>query len=595
MSVNEKNQMNEQVSNVITSFLKQRKYTESESSMKDFSVEHKMEDLACKKTVCNESGIPNVFSFAINSSDPVMVNEQFSSLKSFITGTNPAYRVELSKFLFPMFANIYLDLVAKGQSIPAQELFTKHSGDFPIEHKEEIQHLQAITDLERLKSSDTASNFRRSKYVVKLSNKVFTYFVQFLRSGDHVLLLHLLNKHFSIEISHSKPGQKQTSDEMETDETEAPVSSYRATRGGKQAKSSSEKENESLVALKESIGHIRNGPACLPPVCFHSFVNAYQGLSSAAISKDAGLICGGFEDSSILLWSLTPKKLVRSKSKPEISKVQLAPDFLPCTPKLETVSCESVSLHGHSGPVYATQFSPDSSVLLSASEDTTVRLWSLHSYTNVVAYKGHNFPVWDLDISPQCLYFATGSQDRTARLWNLEYTFPLRIFAGHLQDVDCVKFHQNCTYLATASSDRTCRLWDLQSGNCVRLFTGHKSSVYALTISPDGQYLVSAGEDRRIRLWDLTAGSMIKELRGHTDTVYSLAFSADGTLLSSGGLDNSVKVWDFGQAVKTSSNGSSSVSVSPELMASFPTKNCSVHCVQFSSCNLILAAGTQSP
>ena len=46
-------------------------------------------------------------------------------------------------------------------------------------------------------------------------------------------------------------------------------------------------------------------------------------------------------------------------------------DFLPCTPKLETVSCESVSLHGHSGPVYATQFSPDSSVLLSASEDTT--------------------------------------------------------------------------------------------------------------------------------------------------------------------------------------------------------------------------------
>ena len=72
-------------------------------------------------------------------------------------------------------------------------------------------------------------------------------------------------------------GQKQTSDEMETDETEAPVSSYRATRGGKQAKSSSEKENESLVALKESIGHIRNGPACLPPVCFHSFVNAYQG------------------------------------------------------------------------------------------------------------------------------------------------------------------------------------------------------------------------------------------------------------------------------------------------------------------------------
>ena len=46
-------------------------------------------------------------------------------------------------------------------------------------------------------------------------------------------------------------------------------------------------------------------------------------------------------------------------------------DFLPCTPKLETVSSESVTLHGHCGAVYNTQFSPDSSILLSASEDTS--------------------------------------------------------------------------------------------------------------------------------------------------------------------------------------------------------------------------------
>lgn len=277
MSAHEKHQMHEQVSDVITSFLKQRKYTDSESSVKDFPVEQKMEDMVFKNTVSNESGVPDVFSFAINNSDPAMLDEQFSNLKSFITGTNQAYRLELSKFLFPLFANIYLDLVVKGQGIAAQSLFVKHSGDFSIEHKEEIQHLQAITEVERLKSSDTASNFRRSKFVVKLSNKVFTYFLQYLRSGDHVLLLHLLNKHFSIEISHSKPGQKQNSDEVETDETEASTVSYRATRGAKQAKSSTEKENENLVALRESIGHIRNGPACLPSVCFYSFLNAYQG------------------------------------------------------------------------------------------------------------------------------------------------------------------------------------------------------------------------------------------------------------------------------------------------------------------------------
>ena len=48
-------------------------------------------------------------------------------------------------------------------------------------------------------------------------------------------------------------------------------------------------------------------------------------LSSAAVSKDSSLICGGFEDSSIRLWSLTPKKLVRQKNNPDISTIQLTP------------------------------------------------------------------------------------------------------------------------------------------------------------------------------------------------------------------------------------------------------------------------------
>lgn len=277
MSSHENKQMHEQVSSVINSFLKKRKYTESVISLKDFASEQRVEDMAFKTTVCNESGFPNVFSFAINGSDPAMLDEQYSSLKSFITGTNQAYRGELSKFQFPMFANIYLDLVAKGQTLASQTFFTKHSGEFSMEYKEEIQRLQVVNDLECLKSSDTASKFRRSKYVVKLSNKVFTYFLQYLRSGDHVLLLHLLNKHFSIEISYSKPGQKENGDEIETDYAEHSTSCHRAVKGAHHGKSSTEKTNENLVTLRESIGRIRNGPACPPSICFYSFLNAFQG------------------------------------------------------------------------------------------------------------------------------------------------------------------------------------------------------------------------------------------------------------------------------------------------------------------------------
>lgn len=99
-------------------------------------------------------------------------------------------------------------------------------------------------------------------------------------------------------------------------------------------------------------------------------------------------------------------------------------------------------LVGHSGPVYSVDFDPLNGsaapprYLLSASADATARLWSLDTYTNVVAYRGHQNPVWDVKWSPMGIYFATGSRDRTARLWSTDRTSCLRVYAGHLGDVD---------------------------------------------------------------------------------------------------------------------------------------------------------------
>lgn len=160
----------------------------------------------------------------------------------------------------------------------------------------------------------------------------------------------------------------------------------------------------------------------------------------------------------------------------------------------------SRKLVGHSGPVYALSFDPvpgpagPPRYLLSASQDGTVRLWSLQTWTCLVAYRGHREPVWDVEWGPRGIYFATASRDRTARLWTTDRTAALRIFAGHLGDVNCVRFHPNSLYLATGSSDRTCRLWDVQKGMCVRVFVGHRASVSAIAMSPDGRWLASAGE-----------------------------------------------------------------------------------------------------
>jgi transcription initiation factor TFIID subunit 5 len=108
----------------------------------------------------------------------------------------------------------------------------------------------------------------------------------------------------------------------------------------------------------------------------------------------------------------------------------------------EKVGTTTRKLVGHSGPVYSVSFDPLSGsaapprYLLSSSADSTARLWSMDTLTNVVAYRGHQGPVWDAQWSPMGIYFATGSRDRTARLWSTDRVSALRVYAGHLGDVD---------------------------------------------------------------------------------------------------------------------------------------------------------------
>lgn len=100
-------------------------------------------------------------------------------------------------------------------------------------------------------------------------------------------------------------------------------------------------------------------------------------------------------------------------------------------------------LVGHSGPVYSLSFDPISGsggpphALLSSSQDGTVRLWSMDTYSNLVVYRGHGRePVWDVEWGPFGVYFASASRDRTARLWSSDRLTPLRMYTGHLGDVN---------------------------------------------------------------------------------------------------------------------------------------------------------------
>nr|XP_019001799.1 transcription initiation factor TFIID subunit 5 [Kwoniella mangroviensis CBS 8507]OCF65260.1 transcription initiation factor TFIID subunit 5 [Kwoniella mangroviensis CBS 8507] len=310
----------------------------------------------------------------------------------------------------------------------------------------------------------------------------------------------------------------------------------------------------------------------LPSVVAFTLFDHGESASSVEFSRDSSLMAVGSSESCIRLWSLKGEKL----KKKSIGALQTPLGISVSGNKLMHLYVADPSdgsliedegqpfrkLIGHSGPVYSLSFDPlygsaaSPSTLLSSSQDGTVRLWSMDTYSNLVVYRGHGKdPVWDVEWGPMGVYFATASRDRTARLWSSDRVTPLRMYTGHLSDVNCVRFHPNSLYLATGSNDSSCRLWDVQRGACVRLFMGHTDAITTMAISPDGKLLASGGLDSSIWLWDLGSSRPIKRMYGHKSTIQSLSFSSDSAVLVSGGLDSTVRCWD----VKSSGGEKASV------------------------------------
>ncbi|KAL0951288.1 hypothetical protein HGRIS_007999 [Hohenbuehelia grisea] len=356
------------------------------------------------------------------------------------------------------------------------------------------------------------------------------------------------------------------------------------------------------VDMNSSQGGVARARA-LPSICAYTLHDVVEGAPCCTFSPDTSLFAAGFAESYIRLWSLKGDKLKGMRSDFQASAVK---DVASLRKIREKKASTTRKLIGHSGPVYSVAFDPLSGsaappkYLLSCSADTTVRLWSMDTMTNVVAYRGHQNPVWDVKWNPTGIYFASASRDRTARLWSTDRTNCLRLYTGHDNDVDCLEFHPNSLYLATGSSDWTARLWDVQRGTCVRVFIGHQGAISSLSMSPDGRYLATAGEDLAINLWDLGSGKRVKKMMGHTASIYSMSFSAESSLLVTGGADWTVRCWDVKGAggPKVRENGASYNDANgyddetSDLLATFPTKRTPITNVQFTPRNLCLVGGT---
>ncbi|EXL92615.1 hypothetical protein FOIG_14355 [Fusarium odoratissimum NRRL 54006] len=277
--------------------------------------------------------------------------------------------------------------------------------------------------------------------------------------------------------------------------------------------------------------------------------------------------------------SVIRKAVISQVPKWITSKPSVAADWNSCLQVLE----------GHKELVNAVAFSPDSKLLISTSNDRSIRAWHWDTGECIHEFKDQQNPICSSAMSPDGRTVATASNSGVICIWSLTTGSCLATLGAEFSDtISSIAFSPNSKSIYTLSSDMGVRCWDVGTKRCtyelpprpgavgtavfspdlksiafwsrdnkVELrdvntgksiieLTGYQRRVKEVTFSPNSKYIAVLSDHSTFRIWDRDAPQKcLHQFSGHKKRIKMLTFSPNSKAIASGSEDNSVRVWDI--------------------------------------------------
>jgi len=179
-------------------------------------------------------------------------------------------------------------------------------------------------------------------------------------------------------------------------------------------------------------------------------------------------------------------------------------------------------------------------VIVSGSDDTTVRLWDLAKLKNSATIKVHKEEI--TKVEAQETKFLSSSLDHTIRLFDIKTQKQISCITESTP-ANTLLFTDENNFFA-GLNDGKIRSYDLRdTTKSTAVFSGHEKGVTCCQLHDFSSSLVSSSLDNTLKVWSIKKNEVLTTLEGHTDAVRACLSSGD--IIISGSDDQTIKLWRF--------------------------------------------------
>ena len=114
---------------------------------------------------------------------------------------------------------------------------------------------------------------------------------------------------------------------------------------------------------------------------------------------------------------------------------------------------------------------------------------------------GHTSILNSVEYNSSGNLIVTSSDDKTVRIWNADNGDCLHVLKGHTKKVCTASFSPNSDYVISVSEDNTIRVWNVDSEICVQMHT-LENSILSAKFSVGGNQIIAITKDNRIHYYD---------------------------------------------------------------------------------------------